>query len=50
MKEELKNLIIQLSRDVGIPTKSLLAAARKAVISGRISQSDLISVLNKLCE
>lgn len=50
MNKELKLLVIQLANEIGIPSKSLLIAVRKSIISGRITQSELMEVIKKLTD
>lgn len=50
MNPELKLLISKLARDTDIPYRSLLLAVRKAIISGRMTQYELISVLRKVVD
>jgi hypothetical protein len=50
MSTELKLLISKLARDTQIPYKSLSLAVKKAILSGRITQQDLIHVLRKVAD
>jgi hypothetical protein len=50
MSTELKLLISKLARDTQIPYRSLSLAVKKAILSGRITQQDLIHVLRKVAD
>lgn len=50
MSTELKILISKLSRDTSIPYRKLSLAVKKAIISGRITQNDIIHILKKMAD
>jgi hypothetical protein len=50
MKNELKVLVIKLSKDINVPPYSVFNGIRKAVRSRRLSKKQLIEILHKISD
>jgi hypothetical protein len=50
MSTELKKIAAKLAPDLGLQINTLLASFRKSIRSGRISEKELITLLNKLID